>query len=458
MYFFKPANSSISGKYSLASASILLSAIWLPPQSYASEGGDKKNAIAYIIKSGDTLSDLKNKYIRPEISYRLIQKYNGISNEKHLKIGSTLLLPRQYLRFEKSNAQILSLRGNINILTTVNGTARQYKVGDVISEGAIINTGRSSFMSLSLEDGSQISLPSNSNVTLRRMRRYMLERAIDYDFDIAKGGSRTKVAPLRGQNDRFRMRTPRAVSAVRGTEFQMRVDESSDNAISEVTEGSLAVSNTITNNDALLPAGNGWAVTKTGREIKEKLLPAPQLINPSQTQKDDLLNFTLKPLAGAGKYRISLAKDATFLEQIGDHISETEIVALPTIDNGRYFVRASAMSPNGIEGLSNIYSFKRTLNSITAQGGASDDGFLFKWVSRGEGPKNYHFQLFASNGQGKPLSEIAIVDESGLDANSVTISDIGEGEYVWRLGTILFADGEVDTSWTEYQKLSVGAE
>lgn len=418
----------------------------------------KKNAIPYIIQSGDTLLEIKNKYIRPEISYRLIQKYNGIGNNKHLQIGSTLYLPRQYLRFERSRAEILSLRGDILIADNVGEQGKRYKVGDVINEGAIINTGRSSFMSLALEDGSQISLPSNSNVTLKRMRRYVIERAIDYDFDIMRGGSRTKVSPLRGSNDRFRIRTPKAISAVRGTEFQMRVDGDTENAIAEVVEGSLAVSNTITNGQIPLPAGNGLAVTKTGGEIKEKLLPAPEVTNGTSVQKNDLLSFQITPVAGAKKYRISLANDQSFLEQIEDKITQDTNVTLPSINNGRYSVRVSALSENGIEGLYNSYSFKRLQNSVTAQGAKSDDGFSFKWSANGQSNRNYHFQLFSSNGSNKPDSNIAIVDESGLTANNILLSDIGAGDYVWRLGTTIFDEGEVHTNWTDYQTLKVGSE
>ena len=444
-------------RYSLA-LFITLSVMVLALSQASANTHVKKNAIPYIIKSGDTLLEIKNKYIRPEISYRLIQKYNGIGNAKHLEIGSTLFLPRQYLRFERSRAEILSLRGDILIANSVGAVAKRYKVGDVISEGAIINTGRSSFMSLALEDGSQISLPSNSNVTLKRMRRYVIERAIDYDFDIMRGGSRTKVSPLRGSNDRFRIRTPKAVSAVRGTEFQMRVDGDTDNAIAEVVEGSLAVSNTITNGEIPLPAGNGLAVTKTGDEIKEKLLPAPEVINGSDIQKNEQISFQIAPITGAKKYRISLANDASFLEQFEDKIIDSNSLTLPSLDNGRYFIRASALSENGIEGLYNTYSFKRLKNSVKAQAAKGGDGLLFKWSANGDTNRSFHFQYFASNGKGKPSSDIAIIDESGLTANNILLSDIGQGQYVWRLGTTIFDEGEVHTNWTEYKSLTIGPE
>lgn len=443
-------------QYSLALFVIISMTFLASAQSAFAQ--NKQNAIPYIIQSGDTLLEIKNKYIRPEISHRLIQKFNGIENAKRLKIGSTLFLPRQYLRFERSGAEILSLRGDILIANSTGAQAKRHKVGDVIREGAVINTGRSSFLSLALEDGSQISLPSNSNVTLKRMRRYVIERAIDYDFDIMRGGSRTKVSPLRGTNDSFRIRTPKAVSAVRGTEFQMRVDADTDNAVTEVVEGSLSVSNSITNEDGLLPEGNGWAVTKTGNEIKEKLLPAPKVINGSDIQIDEEINFQIAPVTGAKKYRISLAKDAGFIEVFEDKISDSNNITLPSLDNGRYFLRASALSENGIEGQYNIYSFKRLQNSVSAQGTKEEDGFLFKWAASSDTNKIFHFQLLASDGNNRPNNDIAIVDEAGLSENNILISNITEGEYVWRLGTVIFDEGEVLTNWTDYQTLTIGPE
>ncbi len=453
-----PSSKTAMMRYSLALFLILSMLLLAMMQPANANTQVKKNAIPYIIQSGDTLLEIKNKYIRPEISYRLIQKYNGIDNNKRLKIGSTLFLPRQYLLYKQSRAEILSLRGDILIADNRGEEAKRYKVGDVISEGAVINTGRSSFMSLALEDGSQISLPSNSNVTLKRMRRYVIERAIDYDFDIMRGGSRTKVSPLRGSNDRFRIRTPKAVSAVRGTEFQMRVDDSTDNAIAEVVEGRLSVSNSITNREVPLPAGNGLAVTKTGREIKEKLLPAPEVINGTDIQKNENISFEIAPVKGANKYRISLANDASFLEQFEDKIIDGNSLTLPSLDNGRYFLRASAISVNGIEGLYNTYSFKRLQNSVKAQAAKDDNGLLFKWSANSETNRSFHFQFFASNGKDKPKSEIAIIDESGLKSNNILLSNISQGEYVWRLGTMIFDEGEVHTNWTEYQSLTIGPE
>lgn len=461
MYNFGQIKSGYSAKAKIIQynlAFFIIASMAFLALSQAAFAQNKQNAIPYTIRSGDTLLEIKNKYIRSEISHRLIQKFNGIENAKHLKIGSTLFLPRQYLRFERSGAEILSLRGDILIANQTGAEAKRLKVGDVIREGAVINTGRSSFMSLALEDGSQISLPSNSNVTLKRMRRYVIERAIDYDFDILSGGSRTKVAPLRGDNDRFRIRTPKAVSAVRGTEFQMRVDADTNNAIAEVVEGSLAVSNNITNSEAPLPAGNGLAVTKTGGEIREKLLPAPVLVNGSDIQKNEQVNFQIAPVAGAKKYRISLANDASFLEQFEDKISDTSDITLPSLDNGRYFVRASALSENGIEGLYSTYSFKRLQNTVSAKGAKQDDGFLFKWAGSGNAQKNFHFQFFNSNGENRPSSDIAVIDESGLMENNILLSNITQGEYVWRLGTTIFDDGEVHTNWSEYQTLTVGSE
>jgi len=441
-------------KVAITISIVIASLLWANSIVFAAPQ-NSQSSLAYIVKPGDTLIGIKSKYLTHSSSYKNIQKLNRVRDAKKLRIGSTLLLPRKNLRFKATDAEILSIRGNVSI--SAKPQKNQYKVGDNIGEGATINTGRSSFLSLALEDGSRISLPSNSNVIIKRLRRYILQNAIDYDFDIKKGGSRTKVSPLRSKSDRFQIRTPKAVSAVRGTEFQMRVDGDTRNSISEVTEGSLNITNIISKGDGLLPAGNGLAVTKTGDEFKEKLLPPPNLIAASKTQKEEELNFQIEPLKGADKYRIILANDAGFIEQIMDKTVNDTNVTLPTIDNGRYFVRVSALSAIGIEGLSDVHSFKRKLNSVKAELGQSDDGFLFKWIAQGEGIKSYHFQLYHTAEDGT-IRDVALIDEAGLKDSNIIISDIAAGQYVWRIGTVLFSDGEVDTAWTDFSKLNIGAE
>ncbi len=219
-------------KISAISAFLLVLGFTTPHAKATAQSGED---IVYSVKSGDTLIDLGQKYLVSANSYRVVQKKNNIRNPRALTIGAKLYIPRSLLKYKSAAARLLSVRGNVS----VGGTPAA--VGQVVGEGATITTAAASFVTLGLGDGSRVSLPSNSSVNIRLLRNYALGGALDYDFDLAKGGAQSRVVPLKSKDDRFRVSTPKAVSAVRGTDFQSRYDAQSDQDFAEVVEGALAV-------------------------------------------------------------------------------------------------------------------------------------------------------------------------------------------------------------------------
>lgn len=402
--------------------------------------------IAYTMRRGDTLIALSQKYLMKPDTYKIVQRVNGIADPFRIPMGKVIKFPRNLLKFQPSKATLLSVRGQV----TVNAN-RQAVAGQVLGEGARLATAGSSFATLQLDNGSRLSLPSNSDLRITRLRTYTMGGSLDYDFDLAKGGTRSTVIPLKSSDDRYRVRTPKAVSAVRGTDFQSRYDVESNSDFAEVIEGGLAVG--IGNQDALaLPAGNGLAIPKSGKASVETLLPEPTLIEPGRMQSDALIRFTPNPTPAAAGYRYTWSTDAGFIDQIADITAATDPVTLTELGDGNYFIRARAISPSGIQGLPATFAFKRRLNSVSATAGAGDDGFAFKWTGKGQGISRFHFQLFKGS-----QDKAAMVDEASLTSNQISVSDLPAGTYFWRVGSVQFQDGEVSTNWTPFEKLSVGA-
>jgi hypothetical protein len=89
------------------------------------------------------------------------------------------------------------------------------------------------------------------------------------------------------------------------------------------------------------------------------------------------------------------------------------------------------------------------LNTTALAAASGDDGYTFRWIGTGEGLRRYRFQLRA---EGSPLP---LVDEAQLGSSSIILSDLAPGRYAWRVGTTLFADGDADTAWTEFESFVV---
>jgi hypothetical protein len=414
-----------------------------PPASAA----DDKAPIKYTVRKGDNLIKLGDRYFRNSQSYKIVQQQNRIADPHAIPIGKILDIPRSLLKFRPANAKLISVRGQVLTGSSANSLAPA-SVGQTLVEGAALATSASSFATLLLDDGSRVSLPSNSDVRIRRLRSYVLGGSLDYDFDVAKGGIRSSVVKHKSGDDRYQVRTPKAVSAVRGTDFQSRYDPDGGSDFAEVIEGGLAV-DTGPGASRSLPAGNGLAVKMGGGVITETLLSPPALQEPGKTQAEKIVRFASDTQSGV---RYTIAADAGFVEQVADTISPDGKAEFSDLANGNYFVRARAISGNGIQGIPATFAFKRRLNGISASAGQSDEGYVFRWIGEGAGTQRFHFQLFRN-----ATDQIAMVDEAGLAGDRVSLSDLPPGDYFWRVGVVQYLDGEVGINWTPLEKLSVSA-
>jgi hypothetical protein len=401
--------------------------------------------IRYKVARGDTLIGLAQKYLARPLDYRLVQRKNGIANPRAIPVGTTISIPRSLLKYRQSNARLASLRGDVSLIGKP-----ALSVGQLMSEGDILRTGPGSSASLALEDGSRISLPSNSQIKIIFVRRYLLDSSLDYDFEVGRGGARSRVAPMKSPNDRYRVRTPKAVSAVRGTDFQTRFDDAANRDFAEVDEGAIAVG-LPKGGDIALPAGNGLAVRPDGSSVTEAMLPPPALEGAGRLQNNPQVRFALPALAGpVAGYRLIVAADAGFNDLVADLVSTAAAADAGALPDGNYFLRARAISTNGIEGSPVTYAFKRRLNSVRATAGAGNDGWAFKWDGEGSGVIRYHFQLHRGGIDKPPM-----VDEPGLDVKQVSLSDLEPGEYYWRVGSVQFAEGQSSANWTPFEKITV---
>jgi hypothetical protein len=408
---------------------------------------DTSNMIVYEVKRGDTLIALSQQYLMRDSDYRLVQKANGVANPNLLSVGMKLRINRDLLKFQPASARIVSVRGNVTI--SQKGGTFAATNGLSVGEGATLRTSGASFATLQLDDGSRISLPSNSDVRIARLRKYLLGSSIDYDFDVGRGGVNTKVSPKSG-NDRYQVRTPKAVSAVRGTVFQSRIDEATGLDFAEVVEGGLAVG-VSASNPLPIAAGSGLSVNATGDVKTEALLAAPEIDGAGKLQMKPKMRFDFGNVDAAAM-RISLAYDAGFLDSFADANSTTGAAEFEGIEDGNYFVRFKSVSANGFEGYPATYAFKRRLNEVSGKAGKADGGYAFKWTGDGRGVFRYHFQLHRNDKNSTPF-----VDEAGLTDKQIILSDLVPGDYYWRVASIQYADGEVTENWTEFEKLTVSA-
>ena len=193
---------------------------------------------------------------------------------------------------------------------------------------------------------------------------------------------------------------------------------------------------------------------RDGKKIAEELLPPPELVRPGKVQKDEVLQFEVAPVSGAARYHAIFATDASLTEQFAETRSDTPIITYPSIPNGRYYVRVSALSPTGFEGFPSNYGFARRLSSVSGSAAPATDGsVLFKWDALGEGKIIHRFQLYRDTVESTPY-----IDEPGLGKSEIRLDHLPPGTWFWRVGISVFDDGAVTDSWTTAEKLIIARE
>ncbi|MEP3226738.1 MAG: FecR domain-containing protein [Parasphingorhabdus sp.] len=434
---------------------VLMAPVTIAPFAAQAQTSADNARVEYVFKRGDTLVALAEKYMRKQSDYVTVQRLNRISNPRLIPVGKTVSIPFRLLKYRSSEASLSAFRGNVSIARR--GQTLKPAKGLEISEGSRLATAAGSFLTLQLEDGSRISMPSNSKMRITRLRHILLTDSVDYELAVDSGRMRSKVTPFDKKHDRYRVRTPVAVSAVRGTDYRTRVDGETGTAFSETVEGAVDVAAGDSIDDAqvvAVPAGTGAAATTTGALETAELLAPPEILDPAKVQSEETLSFAVAPRDAASAHRIIISSDAGFVDIVAEKLVDSPVIDLPAIEDGRYFAKATAVSKDGFEGMPAAYSFKRQLSTLSGGAGQGDFGYRFKWSGAGKGKRLYRFQLLSGDKKSLP-----VVDEAGLTEDVITLSDLPDGEYFWRIGVTQYSsdpsDKEIFQKWTDFEKLTV---
>lgn len=415
----------------------------------AQDKASSRDDVVYVIQPGDTLIGIGQKYLVSPEAYRTIQRVNAIRDPLRLRPRSRISIPVRYLQATFHEAKVVAFRGAVQIVQA--GRPIPASLDMRIKEGAALETGADGFVTLLLADGSRMSMPSNTRLRIARMRTYRINRGADLDFVVERGRAETRATPLNNANSRFRVRTPLAVTAVRGTVFRVSFSEAGSASTAEVVEGKVSVDHTVVPANVMVTAGFGASASPNGRLEREALLPAPALADSMTLQRDPEISFALVPTAMAQGYQMQIARDAGFVDVLAERRSDTPVLKFDDLPNGTYFLRAMAISASGLVGLPETYAFLRNRESASATTvPGAERAFRFDWDLGDAGPPVYRLQIFAENDKAVP-----VIDEPGLANPGMTVTALPKGRYSWRVGQVRIIEGKPEQYWTPLESFSI---
>lgn len=404
--------------------------------------------VIYRTHVNDTLYDLARRYFNSFDDYRVVQQLNHVAIPQHLQPDVELRIPVSLLRGTPQTATVLTYRGDVRL-----GEDRHpVTPGATLSEGMRIETGPSSFLTFRAPDGSSVTMPSQSVMRLERMRRILITNTMDQRFTVEHGRLETSVAKQIGPASHYEVRTPIAVSAVRGTVFRVAYGtQGLSTSLTEVLNGTVAVSGAGMGKPVPVPVGLGAAVGRDGSVQTETLLPAPALSEANHMQEGQDLRFSAAPVPGAVAYHFDVARDAAFHDILGETRSATPVGELPGLPDGPWYLRATAISPTGMEGLPAIQPFERHLHVFdAAMMRSAGSEYRVHWTYAGPPGVHFRFQL-TPLAKGKTHRKPFSLDEDRLYSRTLVLDDVPAGPYRWRLGAI---NGTGET-WTPWHEVSI---
>ena len=331
------------------------------------------------------------------------------------------------MRLSSETATVIAVSGDVQ------EGGQSVSVSQALTEGSRLQTGGDGSVTLRVADGSVVTLHKLSVLALEEMRAVRsVEDAHATRFKLESGRLQTRVKP-HGDVGRFEIRTPVAVSAVRGTEFRDAFEPEGGSSTSETLEGLVEVSGSGT--AVSVPADFGTRVVNGAAPLPPiRLLPAPDLQAIAATNSSTRLHLTWPAVPGASHYRLQLASESEFHALLGDSEMNDPDVVLPSPADGTYWVRVRAIDGIGLEGHDAVRSFVQhqlpaAPTVVAPMNGASiiGGGAAFSWQGLGSGVR-YRVQI----ARDADFNEMFFDRDTG-EVTHVSLDQIPSGRYFWRV-------------------------
>ncbi len=410
--------------------------------------------IAHSVKEGDTLEGLARSYLANPRQWPLLQARNKVADPKRLQPGSLIFIPVRLQPSESATVQFV--QGEVTAQAR-GGTAAPIATGSKLEEGTELKVGPESFVAVQLADGTVVRVQAQSELQLRQLRRRGRAGSVQSVLEMHKGGVESTVPPSTEPLRRMEIRTPLAVTSVRGTQFSVALAESGQTTAS-VEHGSVAVqSRRDTDSEpgaalkaptALLAPGQGLAVATDGTVgAPRPLLPAPDTSGMPATLGDaGLLAIDLPMASGATRYVAQVAQDPEFTQVLRHGSFSDGRLRWKALDDGRYYLAVRALDDAGIAGLPAVQPFIVKTRPVAplyqhpAPGAVVPSGAAELRCTEVPGVRWYRVQVSADAQFTQPLR-----DEQRLAECRLPLGALPAGSYFWRIASLLaLPDGQAD--------------
>ena len=326
-----------------------------------------------VVSAGDSFRSIARRELGRAGLAQQLAEYNETVESANLVAGQVIRIPI-HVPARLEFAQVIFVKGPVLVqrkLTKDTTKVDTFTVGaqhsDVSSvqmtpldrnsevyPGDVIDTGDSGFASIEFSSGSVINLQPGTEAIINRLNCLPDDESCVIDIKTLRGKVTSNVQTRQDQPTDFRISTPYASAAVRGTVFD--IEATPKGLIIGVTEGGVALSTDLSDDALPLDLGFG-SIVKASQAPGDPiaLLPSPVFKRiPARMAIGDTIGWW--PNTVAAKYGALVSTDAAGRDvQVATEISQQKI-GFSKLDVGDYFLTIRAIDENGLRGFTSSSS------------------------------------------------------------------------------------------------------
>ncbi len=336
--------------------------------------------VEILVVQGDTLINICRDYLDDIEEWPEVAAINGLRNPNFILPGQRITIPSHLLKGVPAEGRVTFVQGIAEIQDPVSEAWRPLRPGDVVRERDRLRTGPESGLELTFDDGSTFFLRSDAVLGLTKVRKRGLVEMIQ-DLFLETGRIISHIKRSTGRQPRFRIRTPSAIAAARGTDFRVALDRRENTRV-EVLHGT--VSAQARKRKVLLDEGEGTLIRRGQEPIPARpLLVPPGLRDPEPLYRRLPLSLRFSAVDGASAFIAALARDPEGKQLIREWtLKPDEGLTIDALADGSYFLQLRSVDRLGLEGPSSeAYPIRVRTNPIPPFVQNPVDGQEYKTVT-----------------------------------------------------------------------------
>lgn len=386
-----------------------------------------------VVVSGDTFRKIAERELGKAGFAQQLAEFNGLVESAPLTSGQIVRIPI-HVPARREFAQVIFVKGSVLVERTLKKDSlvvEDIRVGAQHSDVSsvqmvalkrnsevypddVIDTGQNGFVSIQFSSGSVINLQPDTEAKINRLNCQPTDDSCVIGIETRRGKVTSNVLTRKDQPIDFRITTPYASAAVRGTIFHIQADP--DDLVVGVTEGVVDLSSTASSDQLALENGFG-SVVKAGEAPSAPiaLLSSPVFKRiPARMAPGDTISWW--PNTQAAQYRAIVSTDAAARDALLATDVTTQEIGFDDLDVGDYFLTLRAIDENKLRGFKSnsmitIAGIDSNLTTVGTSVSVDGQEYLVQIVNPLPTANGYEIQIADNSEFSDPLS--VDIDPSG---------------------------------------------